>query len=369
MQTVAFKAPKNQLVLTYAVILALIAGFFFLRSFIPLIITATIVAFIFAPVYDWLLIKTKRESAAAALTLIITILAIVIPFMLIVLITVNQSRTIITDVSQFVSSQTIDGSPEKILVGINNFLTNISGSTVVITQDQVWEQASKYISSLANFILNTITSWVGSIGSIITNIILYMYILSAVLVHRGKLINLFKRLNPLGDEVAELYIARSGAMTKGMVRGQFTIAIIQGFQSAFVLWLTGVPYFAFWALILSFLSIIPLGAGIITIPIGIVRILLGDVWQGIVIVLNHLLVVTNIDNVLKPILVPKSVKLQPALIMLSVFAGISLFGFLGIIIGPVIMILIITTLDVYLKATENKNKHKLQPKSQIVVES
>jgi predicted PurR-regulated permease PerM len=145
-------------------------------------------------------------------------------------------------------------------------------------------------------------------------------------------------------------------MTKGMVRGQFIIAVIQGTTSAFILWFTGVPYFAFFALILSFMSLIPLGAGILTIPIGIVRILLGDVWQGLLIVLGHVLLVTNIDNILKPILVPKSVKLQPALMLLAVFAGLGLFGFLGIFIGPVIMILIITTIDVYLRATEKSQK-------------
>jgi predicted PurR-regulated permease PerM len=83
---------------------------------------------------------------------------------------------------------------------------------------------------------------------------------------------------------------------------------------------------------------------------------MGDIWQGLFIVLGHVLLVTNIDNILKPILVPKSVKLQPALMLLAVFAGLGLFGFLGIFIGPVIMILIITTIDVYLRASEKSQQ-------------
>ena len=62
----------------------------------------------------------------------------------------------------------------------------------------------------------------------------------------------------------------------------------------------------------------------------------------------HLIVVTSIDNVLRPFLVPKSAHLSPALMLLSVFAGLGMFGFWGIVLGPVLMIIIVTTISVYL---------------------
>lgn len=358
------EAAKQQQALTYAVILALIAGFFFLRGFLTLIIVAMIVAFLFSPIYEWLCKKFKgNEGPAAALTLVITFLFIIIPLIIIAVVTVNQAKTMISDLSSFVSGQELAGSAQKMLDSVNQFLTNITGRTVAITQQDVTDQLAKYASNIANFILDTITSWVGSIGSIITNSILYMYIFTAVLVHKKKLIRLFQQLNPLGKETSDLYLSKSGDMIKGMVRGQFIIAVLQGFESALVLSLVGMDYFAFWALILSFLSLIPLGAGIVTIPIGIIYILFGNYWQGAVIILNHILIVSNIDNVLKPVLVPKSVRLQPALTLLAVFAGMALFGFLGIFIGPVIMILLITTIDLYLKSSEAQKPAKVKTTS------
>src|SRR6201998_705940 len=74
----------------------------------------------------------------------------------------------------------------------------------------------------------------------------------------------------------------------------------------------------------------------------------GNIFGGAFVVLWHLLVVTNIDNFLRPILVPRDARLTSALLLLSVFAGIAMFGPWGIVIGPVLMILIITTIDVYL---------------------
>ena len=57
---------------------------------------------------------------------------------------------------------------------------------------------------------------------------------------------------------------------------------------------------------------------------------------------------TNIDNFLRPILVPREARLDSALMLLSVFAGIAMFGAFGIVIGPVLMIVIVTTISVYL---------------------
>jgi predicted PurR-regulated permease PerM len=103
-----------------------------------------------------------------------------------------------------------------------------------------------------------------------------------------------------------------------------------------------------FAIVLTALSVIPLGGGIITIPFGIGMILFGNVIGGLFVVVFHLVAVTNIDNFLRPILVPREARLDPALMLLAVFAGIAMFGFWGIVIGPVLMIVIVTTISVYL---------------------
>jgi predicted PurR-regulated permease PerM len=144
-----------------------------------------------------------------------------------------------------------------------------------------------------------------------------------------------------------VYLAQAGAMTKAMVKGQFVIAIAQGFASAFSLWVTGLDYFWFFFVLLTFLSFIPLGGGIVTLPLGVVLIATGHIWQGIFVILFHLLVVSNIDNLLRPRLVPKTVQLNSALTLLGVFSGLALFGAIGVIYGPVIMILLVTTFRMY----------------------
>ncbi len=332
--------------ITYATIVALVIGFFFLRDYFSIIAVSLVLAYIYYPIYVWFKSRMS-ESAAVALTLIVNILSLLIPLALILVITVAQSKTIVDDVGGYVQTQSSSSVLDSILDPINNFLDGITGRNPTITHEDVTNKISEVASSLASWVLSTVTGWVSSLGSLITSIILYIYIFMSVLRHHKKLLSIVESLNPLGEKVTNEYLEKAGAMTVGMVRGQFIIAICQGSVSALILTLTGMPYGAFFALILSFLSLIPLGAGIVTIPIGIVRILMGDWWQGIVIILGHLLIVTNIDNVLRPLLVPKKAYINSALLLLSVFAGLGIFGFLGIIIGPIIMVLIVSTIDLY----------------------
>ena len=131
--------------------------------------------------------------------------------------------------------------------------------------------------------------------------------------------------------------------------GQFVIAVCQGVSGAASIYIAGFHQgFFIFAVLLSALSVIPFGGGILTIPFGIGMILFGNVFGGMFVIVFHLIVVTNIDNFLRPILVPREARLDSALMLLAVFAGIAMFGSWGIVIGPVLMIVIVTTISVYL---------------------
>jgi predicted PurR-regulated permease PerM len=138
-------------------------------------------------------------------------------------------------------------------------------------------------------------------------------------------------------------------MVRGTVNGQFVIALCQGVAGAASIFVAGFHHgFFIFAILLTALSIIPLGGGIVTIPFGIGMIFYGNIPGGVFVILWHLIVVTNLDNFLRPILVPRDARLNPALMLLAVFAGIAMFGPWGIVIGPVLMIVIVTTISVYL---------------------
>lgn len=341
-----------------ALVIALAVGAYLLWQFVAIIVAAAIAAFVFYPVFMWLKKKTKRTGAAASLTLLASIVAVLIPFTVVILVTVAQVQVFVKDVDTAISTGDSLLNSDNALEEINNFLGQISGDRISLTIEQIQSYALKAASAVGEVALNFLKGSVGSAAALITSAIIYIYVFSALLVHKDKLIKLAKQLNPLGDEIADMYLQRAGAMTKGMIRGQFIIAALQGLAGAVFLYIAGVHYFAFFALVLTIFSIIPLGGGIISIPLGIVMLLTGNVVGGLFVILTHVFLVTNIDNVLRPMLVPKQARLNPALTIMSVIGGIALFGFIGLVVGPVLMILVVSTIEVYTKFIERESAHE-----------
>lgn len=344
--------PKQHQALIIAVIIALLFGAFFLRTFFSLIIFSMIMAFIFNPTYKWFQKRTKRDSSAASLTLLASIFIFIIPLIMLVTVSVFQVRGLIDSFSA--SNIDVSSVGQQTLDTVNGVLVGVPGAGEIST-DQVREGLAKVVSNVAEWSLSVLTSSVSGIAGFFTSIILFIYLFLNLLIHQKRLIHTIKKLNPLGEHTNDLYLHKISAMTKGMVRGQFLIALAQGFAAAATLYVAGLQdIFFFMFMILTFLSIIPLGAGIVTIPIGVVMLLTGNIFGGLVVLIGHVILVTNIDNVLRPRLVPKAARLNSALTLLAVFAGIAMFGFLGIIIGPVVMIIIMTTIQMYIEVTSKR---------------
>ena len=344
--------------LIIAVIIAILFGLYFLRGYTLMIILAAIMAFIYNPSYKWFLRKTHNKTGISiTLTMFFALITIVIPLLIILALTVNQAFQFVDTIkAASIDSDSIKQTLTNLINSFNDTVQHIPGvSTVELNLDTAISWMKDNLASLTKAIISYLISVVGGVSSFFTKIIIFIFVFISMLKNQDAIMRTLKKLNPLGETASELYIGKISAMTKAMVKGQFIIAFLQGLTDAALLWIVGIDFFFFWLVLLTFLSIIPLGGGIIVLPIGVVMLLTGHIWQGLVLIIGHLVIVTNIDNVLRPRLVPKTARLDSALTILSVFAGLAMFGFLGIVIGPVIMIVIVTTIQVYLEFVENKN--------------
>ncbi len=341
--------------LAIATIVALVVGFFFLKMYLMLIAVAAIVAYLFQPVYKWLINRGYKEGRASIITFLVTLLAVIIPLSFVIFFSLAQ----LSQLSKTVSSESINVDFSKIgqeiVNAVNNFASN-NGLSFRISEESISNAINKIVQDISSNLVNWLANSISGFFAMITTFIIYIYVFLSLLINQKKLIKTLSTFNPLGERITNVYLSKMGAMTKAMVRGQFIIAVLQGLASALGLYIVGFhSLFFFFFLILTVLSFIPLGAGIVTIPLGIILILFGDVWQGIFVIANHLIVVTNIDNIMRPRLVPKDARLDPALTILSVFAGLAMFGFVGIVLGPVLMIVILTTIQMFLEVFRNVN--------------
>jgi predicted PurR-regulated permease PerM len=327
---------------------ALLFGAYFLRNYFVLIVVAAVGAYLFAPLFNWF---NKRLGAglSATCTLLSALAIAIVPIGLLVALAIVQISRMVDSISGWVRTTDLSELGNKVLHTVNDLLARVPFAHITITAETLRKTMVTVVRNVGEWLLQFLQGAAGGIAGAVTSAVIFLYVFVALLVNREKVQTLIRQLNPLGDEVTDLYLRKAGAMVRGTVSGQFVIALCQGVAGAASIYVAGFHHgFFIFAILLTALSIIPLGGGIVTIPFGIGMILYGNIIGGAFVVLWHLLVVTNIDNLLRPILVPRDARLNSALMLLSVFAGLAMFGPWGIVIGPVLMILIVTTVDVYL---------------------
>jgi predicted PurR-regulated permease PerM len=157
-----------------------------------------------------------------------------------------------------------------------------------------------------------------------------------------------RRLIPLDREYKNAIAARFSSVARATVKGTLLIALAQGTLSGITLWIFGVGSPFLWGVVATLLSVIPLvGAWLVLYPAAFIQILTGHLWQGIGILIVTILVIVNVDNLMRPRLVGQETGMHDLMVFFSTLGGISMFGPTGFIIGPMIAALFLSVLDIY----------------------
>jgi predicted PurR-regulated permease PerM len=334
--------------LAIVTIASLLFAAYFLRNYFVLIVVAAVGAYLFTPLFNWFS-RRLGSGLAATCTLLSALLVVIVPVGLLVVLAVVQISRMVTHVAGWVQRTDLSELGNTTVQTVNKLLARMPFAHITVTAESLRKTMVTVAQKAGEWALHVAQNTAGSLFGTVTSAIIFLYVFVALLTNREQVLTLIRHLNPLGDDVTDLYLRKIGSMVRGTVNGQFVIALCQGVAGAASVYVAGFHHgFFIFAILLTALSIIPLGGGIVTIPFGIGMIFYGNIIGGAFVVAWHLLVVTNLDNFLRPVLVPRDARLNPALMLLAVFAGIAMFGPWGIVIGPVLMIVIVTTVDVYL---------------------
>ena len=357
------KLPDQKKALIYTTIFVFLFSLWFLRDFFSIFVISGTLTYLFYPLYKHLN-KKLSNSLAISLTVVCSLLIIVVPLIITLTLAGLQLSRVSQSMTPYFSNLDTNLQVRKSIDNINSISSKLPFGVSSINTDTLVNGLQNMLISFGNWMLSFLTSFLGSFISTFTSFIVFIFMFVSLLKNGEHLLEMFRNINPLGRELSNLYIDKVGAMVKGTVRGQFAIALTQGILGAIAFTIAGFGNFFFVIFaVFTLLSIIPLGAGILAIPAGVIMILFGNIWGGVVVIAEHILINTNVDNILRPILVPKSAKLDPTLMLVSVFAGIRLFGFLGIIIGPTLMILVVTTINAYLEFIKVSKHQKAKSKA------
>ncbi|OGC41566.1 hypothetical protein A2548_01735 [candidate division WOR-1 bacterium RIFOXYD2_FULL_41_8] len=169
----------------------------------------------------------------------------------------------------------------------------------------------------------------------------------------GKDINRFLQdFFPLPEGCYKQIFSRFGDLTKGIVLGQLVVGVIHGFLSWLAYAYLGVPNPVLWAFLTAIISIIPvLGAGLVWFPVAVYLFVVGSAvgteWQGLALFAYGILVLTSVDNILKPKIMGDHARIHPLIILFGILGGIQLLGLPGILIGPLVLALFDVVMNIF----------------------
>jgi len=159
---------------------------------------------------------------------------------------------------------------------------------------------------------------------------------------------------PLRREQSEAIILRTQQVVSASVYGVVTIAVIQGILGGLMFWILGIPSPLLWAVLMAFVCMIPVaGSFLVWLPLSIYLMIGGHWAKAVVLIVWGALVISTIDNFLRPKLVGGQTKLHELFVFFSVLGGISVFGLLGIVLGPVVLAITLGLLQTFQKQQED----------------
>lgn len=318
-----------------------------LRPYFSAIVLALLTVVLCKPVYGFFTrISFKKEKIAVTLSVIFVFLVVFIPIVFIGGLTVNQIGQFKDDLALTDSNVTL----ARVVDRVNTLSASLPGDRAPLTLTEAQAHISDWAQAVGSFFLERLPSIGTGAFQTVTWLIIFLILLYTLFPIHHKLFRFFQDASPLSDRMDVIYATRVVEMSTSMIKGTLLVALVQGAVSGIFLFIAGVPYVLFWTMLMIFLGVIPMiGYGFVLIPIAIVMIVTGDVWQGVMLIAASVLIIGNIDNYLRPKLVSKKAELHPALVILGVIGGLQVFGVLGFIYGPVIMIMLVTTFEMYQK--------------------
>lgn len=211
------------------------------------------------------------------------------------------------------------------------------------------------IEKITGFIIKNVSGVLASIPSFLLNFFVMIFVVYYLLKDGDVIAKRIRNILPLKESHKQHVFDRFHHITYAMFYGNITIAIIQGILGSIGFMIFGVPSPVLWGFVMVLFALIPyFGTAIVWLPAALNLIfsgyLQGDsslTTRGIFLIAYGVIVISSIDNILKPKLIGAKANVHPVLVLIGVLGGLNLFGFVGLFLGPMMLALLMTFIDIY----------------------
>ena len=327
---------REQLFFVITICAAFLVAFFLVYPFLNYICFALFLAYILHPVRRTLQKKINNRSLCALILILLILIVIILPTIYISFKLVREIRSNLSMMSD---------SPDRYvyLEKIEYLLQRFTGES---TDLHVYKQ--RLIGQVRSFLVRAAPDFLGSLTELVLGLFIMFFVMFYLFQGRRRSFDRFRELIPLAPNLKDKLIEEIKSVTWAVVYGQVMTALVQGTLGGVGFFIFGVPNPILWGFTMIILSFLPVvGTSIIWVPAGILLILSGETFRGIGLLLWGGILVMNVDNFLKPRLISGRSNIHPVTVLLGVLGGLKLFGFIGLVAGPLILALMIALIRFY----------------------
>jgi predicted PurR-regulated permease PerM len=332
---------------TLLILLALlgITLFFVVKMFIVPVILALCFTTLFYPMYSFFCKFTRNNKPLSSILCCLALFfGLLIPTYLLIQMIAKELIQFYGTAEPVIKDLIHKGDESSFAKLLQHpLLTSIH--SIKIDWQSLLFSALKTLGSYGTTILNKTST---EIFSLILTFAIMFFTMFYLFLDGHKLLLRLQYLSPLRKEYDELLFKRFLMISRATIRGTIVIGLAQGLLGGLTFLAVGIKSWLLWGFVMVMFSLIPFtGAWMVMLPAALLQVIYGHYWKAGIIAVMCILVVSTIDNVLRPRLVGIEAKMHDLIVLFSTLGGIAAYGIMGFIIGPVIAALFMTVLDMY----------------------
>lgn len=343
-----------KLTIRYSVILVVIFGLLaalIVSSLVRTIMAGLIASYIFYPVYKLVYSRLGSKTVSALLVTVLVLLLITVPSFFVI----NRLSTEVS-VSFVIAKQYLEGGAKSAICERGG-LCQLIPENIKEVSPAVKALLTNSLGKGTEFIVRKTTETVLSLPGVVLHLFIMFFIMYYMFKDGRVFVEKIKTGFPLQKHRQDALIGQFNQVVSAVIYGTVVVAVLQAVLAGIGFYLFGVPSPVIWAIVTLFVSLVPfLGPFAVWLPASVLLMLNGYysgdnliLLRGVGLFLYGLLVVSGIDNVLKPRIIAKKARVHPALVLIGIIGGVNFFGIVGFVIGPVIIAMLVTAYETYLQ--------------------
>ena len=335
---------KRKLSPWFLLALVVLVGWLSLRVvavFLDYVVIALFLTYLTFPLFRWLRRKMKRPGLASTVMLLGIAAGVLVPMGFLIF----QLTRELAAIGASLNAANLEAIIQDIEFRINEWLGREPSET-----DDGGGLLAAVVPTLNQFVAEATRDLIQVLAEGIIGIFVLLYVMYYAYIDGERLVAWLHDVLPMQEAHRDLLFHEVGVVVQAVMYGQVLTALIQAMIAAFGFWLFGVPNVAFWSVVTFILGLLPIiGPPLVWMPWGIYFLIIGRTFDGIGLLAYSAILVSTIDNIIRPRLIGSRAQVHPVVVLLGVLGGLVVFGFSGFLLGPLLLSVFVTLLNVYRK--------------------